>query len=94
MGLTLVRVIQASLHRTLPGPTPQGTAPLIHDLLWAHATLADGLEHIRPRPTEQGLDLFLFVRAHSDASALQQMRTLLNRADTPIAAHGFTVATP
>ncbi|MEU7555513.1 hypothetical protein AB0B01_24775 [Streptomyces sp. NPDC044571] len=89
-----MRVIQASLHRTLPGPAPQGAAPLIHDLLWAHATLADGLEHIRPRPTEHGLDLYLFVRAHCDASAMEQMRTLLTRADTPIAAHGFTVAAP
>ncbi|MFE2146688.1 hypothetical protein ACFXA3_34025 [Streptomyces sp. NPDC059456] len=87
-------VIQASLHRTLPGPAPQGSSHLIHDLLWAHATQAEGLEHIRPRPTEHGLDLFLFVRAHCDTSALEQMRTLLTRVDTPIAAHGYTVAAP
>ncbi|MFJ5548520.1 hypothetical protein [Streptomyces sp. NPDC093225] len=87
-------MIQASLQRTLPEPAPQGSSHLIHDLLWAHATQADGLEHIRPCPTEHGLNLYFFVRAHCDTSALEQVRTLLDRADTPIAAHGYTVAAP
>ncbi|MEU6864048.1 hypothetical protein ABZ924_12335 [Streptomyces sp. NPDC046876] len=89
-----MRVIQAALTRTPAGPAPEAAAQVVHDLLWAHATHADGLEHIKPRPAAHGLDLFLFVRAHCDGSALAQMRTLLDRADTPLARHGFTVATP
>ncbi|MYS87993.1 hypothetical protein [Embleya scabrispora] len=85
-------MIRASLCRTVSGRAPLGQSRLIHDLLWAHATPAEGLEHIRPRPTENGLDLFLFVRAHCNASALEQMRTLLTRLNTEIAVHGYTVA--
>ncbi|MFJ3841426.1 hypothetical protein ACWGHM_32005 [Streptomyces sp. NPDC054904] len=69
-------------------------APLLQDLLWAHARPADGLEHVRARTAEHGLDIVLFVRAPCDASALVRMRALLGRAEAPVASHGFLVALP
>ncbi|MFE2145632.1 hypothetical protein ACFXA3_28535 [Streptomyces sp. NPDC059456] len=60
-------------------------------MLWAHARPCDGLEHVRARPAEHGLDVYLFVRAASDQSAVDQMRALLGRVDQPAARHGFGV---
>ncbi|MGW6984057.1 hypothetical protein ACWGE1_32225 [Streptomyces sp. NPDC054932] len=87
-------MIQASLVRTSQEPLAEGAAPLLQDLLWAHARPSDGLEHVRARPAEHGLDVVLFVRARSDDSALVQMRALLDRVDGPVACHGFTLALP
>ncbi|MFJ3513791.1 MULTISPECIES: hypothetical protein [unclassified Streptomyces] len=89
-----MRVIQASLVRTSADPPAEGAAPLLQDLLWAHARPSDGLEHVRARPVEHGLDVVLFVHAPSDVSALTQMRALLDRVHGPIAVHGFTLALP
>ncbi|MEU9419617.1 hypothetical protein [Streptomyces sp. NPDC048272] len=87
-----MRVIQASLVRTSAGPPADGAAPLLHDLLWAHARPSDGLEHVTARPAAYGLDLVLFVRASSDDSAMARMRALFDRAEGPVATHGFTLA--
>ncbi|MFH9738959.1 hypothetical protein ACH4MA_14820 [Streptomyces roseolus] len=65
-------------------------AGLIEDLLWAHAVLADGLEHIRVRPLPHGMDVVLFLSTPSDASALLAAAGLLDRLQRPLARHGYT----
>ncbi|MFG2232162.1 hypothetical protein ACGFNX_19475 [Streptomyces sp. NPDC048723] len=87
-----MRVIQACLVGISADPAAQGVASLLHDLLWAHALPSDGLEHVRARTGEHGLDVVLFVRAPSDASALARMRALLDRTEGPVASHGFALA--
>ncbi|MFI1884559.1 hypothetical protein [Streptomyces jumonjinensis] len=89
-----MRVIRACLSGTGAGPPTEGAAPLVHDLLWAHARPSDGLEHIRARHCERGLDVFLFVDADCDTTARARMAALLRRVDTPLTAHGFTVVLP
>lgn len=88
----MVRVIQATLTRFAAGRAPNdGDSHLIHDLLWAHAMPAEGLEHIRVRPVEHGLDVFLFVRAPCDATALLRVRGLITRVRNPMAVHGLKI---
>ncbi|MER5417838.1 hypothetical protein ACFWB2_36395 [Streptomyces virginiae] len=66
--------------------------PLVHDLVWAHARPADGLEHLRARPAAGGgLDVVLFVRAGCHGTAREQMHTLLDRVAAPASVHGFTL---
>ncbi|MFH8404102.1 hypothetical protein ACH4FX_04900 [Streptomyces sp. NPDC018019] len=72
-------------------PVSEEEAALVHDLLWAHAVPSDGLEHIRARSVEGGLDLFLFVRADGAPYGLRHMHVLLARAEEPLAAYGFAV---
>lgn len=86
-----MRVILGRLNRTSADPAPTTVIPLIQDLFWAHARPSDGLEHVRARPAVHGLDVYLFVRAPSDASAVDQMRALLGRADQPLACYGFDI---
>lgn len=86
-----MRVILGRLNRTSAGPAPTTAVPLIQDLFWAHARPSDGLEHVRARPAVYGLDVYLFVRAPSDASAVDQMRALLGRVNQPVACHGFGI---
>ncbi|MDD9382872.1 hypothetical protein M8Z33_40785 [Streptomyces sp. ZAF1911] len=94
MGLNRVRVILGHLARTSADPVPAAAVPLIQDLLWAHARPSDGLEHVRVRPAPQGLDIYLFVTAPSDATAMAQAATLLHRVDPQVARHGFGVDHP
>ncbi|MFD8012321.1 hypothetical protein [Streptomyces sp. NPDC058955] len=63
---------------------------LIHDLLWAHAVPADGLEHVRIRPLPGGLDVVLFLKAATDETALRSAEALLERVREPFARHGFS----
>ncbi|MFJ4779291.1 hypothetical protein [Streptomyces sp. NPDC088762] len=89
-----MRVVLGHLARTSADTAPTSAAPLIQDLLWAHARPSDGLEHVRARPAPHGLDIYLFVRAPSDASAVAQMRALLDRVGRPVARHGFGILPP
>ncbi|MFF0434944.1 hypothetical protein ACFYU9_22240 [Streptomyces sp. NPDC004327] len=74
-------------------PVAQGTH-LIHDLLWAHAAPADGLEHITVRPAPCGMVAVFFLTAASDEAALQRVRGLVVRTRDPIAAQGYTAEIP
>lgn len=89
-----MRVILGHLAHTSADPVPATAVPLIQDLLWAHARPSDGLEHVRVRLTPDGLDVYLFVCAPSDASAMNRMNTLLQRVEQPVARHGFGVVVP
>ncbi|MFE3559563.1 hypothetical protein ACFXKW_32615 [Streptomyces sp. NPDC059193] len=84
-------MVLGHLARTEAGPVPATAAPLVQDLLWAHAKPSDGLEHLRVQPGMNGLDVHLFVRARSDASAVAKMRELFHRVEQPVARHGFAV---
>ncbi|GAA1572993.1 hypothetical protein [Streptomyces globosus] len=89
-----MRVIRASLDgpRPRPGPEAEGALAVLSDLIWAHARASHGLEHVRARPSDAGVDLYLFLRAASEAAALDQARALLSGARAPLRAHGY--ATP
>ncbi|MFC9815910.1 hypothetical protein ACFVJM_28045 [Streptomyces virginiae] len=71
----------------------RGTLAVVTDLIWAHAVPDDGLEHVKPRPTRDGIDVYLFVRATGDDDlAVRRMRSLLDRAGPSIAAQGYVLA--
>ncbi|MFD5146606.1 hypothetical protein [Streptomyces sp. NPDC058401] len=86
-----MRVILGHLARTAADPVPATTVPLIQDLLWAHARPSDGLEHVRVRTAAHGLDIYLFVSAPTEASAMARMRGLFQRVEQPVARHGFGI---
>ncbi|MEU4061137.1 hypothetical protein AB0F25_01685 [Streptomyces wedmorensis] len=86
-----MRVVLASLTTTSAGTRDAGTPAVVTDLLWAHARPEDGLEHVTPRATGSGIDLYLFVRAEADGPAVTQMRPLLERARACIAAQGYVL---
>ncbi|MBN0047442.1 hypothetical protein JS756_25720 [Streptomyces actuosus] len=78
-----------------PLTPPPGVCALLHDLLWAHATPDTRLEHVRVRPVgPAGLEAVFFLLCRSDADALTAVRPLLERARTPLAAHGYTAVLP
>ncbi|MBL1083230.1 hypothetical protein JK359_14740 [Streptomyces actinomycinicus] len=85
-----MRVVLASLTTTAERPRA-GTPAVVTDLLWAHALPEDGLEHVKPRATDLGIDLYLFVDAEDDAPAVARMRPLLERARRSIAAQGYSL---
>ncbi|MFE4858030.1 hypothetical protein [Streptomyces sp. NPDC056670] len=86
-----MHVILTRLTRGGP-PSGAGVAVLIEDLLWTHAVAATGLEHIRARPTPEGLDVYLFIDAPDEPRALAQVRDLLVRARGAINAQGHEAA--
>ncbi|MEU6620217.1 hypothetical protein ABZ926_05455 [Streptomyces litmocidini] len=87
-----MRVVLASLTTTSEGPRRAESLAVVTDLLWAHARPEDGLEHVKPRATASGIDLYLFVRAEDDGPAVARMRPLLDRARRSIAAQGYRLA--
>lgn len=86
-----MRVIRASLVVTTSLPATDSGVSLVHDLLWAHAVHTDRLEHIRAKPADHGMNVFLFMRAASDSEAMGQVRALLKRARSPLLAQGYNV---
>ncbi|MEU9197297.1 hypothetical protein [Streptomyces hundungensis] len=85
-------MIRAPLTGAPPLSTRDPVLAVVHDLLWAHAVPADGLEHVTPRRADHGLHVFLFLRAPSDAAALLNARTVLDRSRAPLGALGYSVA--
>ncbi|RSO10229.1 hypothetical protein DMH18_15505 [Streptomyces sp. WAC 06783] len=88
-----MQVFHVRLERGGNRPVSDEEVILVHDLLWAHAIPSDGLEHIRARSAEGGLDLFLFARADCGPYGLRHMRALLTRAEGPLSTYGFAVPT-
>lgn len=89
-----MRVIRASLTGTPPGPAPPAELALVSDLIWAHCNLSHGLEHVRARITDEGMDLYLFLRAQSETASLAQAQAILTNALLPLVSHGYhTTAT-
>ncbi|MFE6835539.1 hypothetical protein ACFVFI_11995 [Streptomyces sp. NPDC057705] len=67
---------------------------LVSDLIWAHTPAAHGLEHLRTKAAADGVDVYLFLRAASEAAALTQARAILDGARAPLRAHGYRPTEP
>nr|WP_229883463.1 hypothetical protein [Streptomyces omiyaensis] len=81
-------MVRALLTDIAGADTPTASPALVHDLLWAHAAPADGLEHLRIRRLAHGLDVVLFLAARTDEAALRSAGALLDRARIPLSRHG------
>ncbi|MYS44354.1 hypothetical protein HG826_05280 [Streptomyces sp. GMY01] len=86
-----MRIVSVALQAQGDPAPATGICPLLHDLLWAHATPDIRMEHVRVRPTAAGLEAVLFVSAASDARARADVQKLIDHVRRPIAAHGYTV---
>ncbi|MET8967894.1 hypothetical protein [Streptomyces hydrogenans] len=87
-----MRLVLASLEGPHHAPAPPGVLALLSDLLWAHAATVNGLEHVRATASDDGVDLYLFLRAGSEAAALDQARALLDGARASLRVHGYSTA--
>ncbi|MFD9408646.1 hypothetical protein ACFWBN_16750 [Streptomyces sp. NPDC059989] len=67
---------------------------LVSDLIWAHAPAVYGLEHLRAKAAEDGVDVYLFLRAATEAAALDQAHAILDGARGPLRAHGYRTTGP
>ncbi|MFF9149564.1 hypothetical protein ACF1BN_32465 [Streptomyces sp. NPDC014861] len=85
-----MRMVCVLLKGPAGGPRLTALPSLIHDLLWAHALPADGLEHVRTRQLPHGLDVVLFLKASTDEAAIRSAEVLLERVREPFARHGLT----
>lgn len=59
-------MVRLSLLCTRPRQAAAGDAATVTDILWAHATEADRLDHVRGRAHRDRVDLMLFLRQESD----------------------------
>ncbi|PWK65485.1 hypothetical protein BCL76_11292 [Streptomyces sp. CG 926] len=89
-----MRVIRASLAGPRTDPDQEGVLALVSDLIWAHTPAAHGLEHLRTRAAADGVHVYLFLRAASEAAALAQAHAILDGARAPLRAHGYRTAGP
>ncbi|WP_037882247.1 hypothetical protein [Streptomyces sp. NRRL S-378] len=89
-----MRIVHALLKGAVEAATTVRGSHLLHDLLWAHATPGDGVQHIAVRPVPDGMEATFFLTASSDEAALGRARELLQRARAPIAAQGLTALLP
>ncbi|MEU2393704.1 hypothetical protein [Streptomyces sp. NPDC007369] len=89
-----MRIVRASLEGPRHGPAHAGALALLSDLIWAHAPAAHGLEHVRTKASHDGVDVYLFLRAASEAAALDQAHAILDGARTSLHAHGYSTAPP
>lgn len=65
--------------RAVPATPDPDVARLLH-LIWRHATVADGLEHLRPRSDAGVLHLAAFLRCEPPGEARAVLRRLIRRA--------------
>ncbi|MCX5013782.1 hypothetical protein OG765_22720 [Streptomyces sp. NBC_00555] len=89
-----MRVIRASLSGPCHDPDEKTVLALVSDLIWAHTPAAHGLEHLRAKAAADGVDVYLFLRAASEAAALTQAHAILDGARAPLRAHGFSTTEP
>ncbi|MEU8842940.1 hypothetical protein AB0D97_28030 [Streptomyces roseus] len=92
--MTAMRVVRASLSGPRADPDPEGVLALVSDLIWAHTPAAHGLEHLRTKAAADGVDVYLFLRAASEAAALIQAHAILDGARAPLRAHGYRPGEP
>lgn len=84
-----MRVIRASFAGTPQGPAQEHTLALVSDLIWAHTDPIRGLEHLRAKASDEGMDVYLFLRAASEDAALDQAHAILADARAPLVRHGY-----
>ncbi|WP_404959959.1 hypothetical protein [Streptomyces sp. 147326] len=89
-----MRIIRASLSGPTDDPDQEGVLALVSDLIWAHTPAAHGLEHLRTKAAGNGVDVYLFLRAASEAAALTQAHAILDGARAPLRAHGYSTPEP
>ncbi|MEU6167102.1 hypothetical protein [Streptomyces tanashiensis] len=65
---------------------------LLSDLIWAHSDTGNGLEHVRAAASDDGVDIYLFLRAASEAAALDQAHAILDAARAALRVHGYSAA--
>jgi hypothetical protein len=77
---------------------PGALSELVQDLLWAHATPLDEVDHIRVCPFPCGpvraTEAAVFVRADSEAVAQERVRGLLGRTARPLGRLGLHAEVP
>ncbi|PWK72067.1 hypothetical protein BCL76_103296 [Streptomyces sp. CG 926] len=84
-----MHVIRTSLSGTPQGPAQDSAPALVADLIWAYTAPSHGLEHLRAKATDEGMDVYLFLRAASEAAALDQAHAILAGAHAPLVSHGY-----
>lgn len=84
-----MRVIRASFAGTPPGPAQESALALVSDLIWARTASSHGLEHLRAKASDEGMDVYLFLRAASEDAALDQAHAILADAHAPLISHGY-----
>ncbi|MFD6939151.1 hypothetical protein ACFYRL_05995 [Streptomyces goshikiensis] len=84
-----MRVIRALLSGTPRRPAQDSVLAVVSDLVWAHTAPSHGLEHLRARASEDGMDIYLFLRAPSEDAALDQAHAILANARRPLGSHGY-----
>ncbi|WP_327735595.1 hypothetical protein OG749_19030 [Streptomyces nojiriensis] len=89
-----MRVVRASLSGPRTDPDQEGVLALVSDLIWAHTPAAHGLEHLRTKAADDGVHVYLFLRAASEAAALTQAHAILDGARAPLRAHGYRTTEP
>ncbi|MFJ8044015.1 hypothetical protein ACIRBX_26285 [Kitasatospora sp. NPDC096147] len=89
-----MRVVRAPLEGPHHGPAFPAVLALLTDLIWAHAATENGLEHVRARSSDDGVHLYLFLRAASEAAALDQARLILDGARGSLRSHGYNTPVP
>ncbi|MFG2907578.1 hypothetical protein ACGF13_21260 [Kitasatospora sp. NPDC048286] len=89
-----MRIVFALLEASGAGPpagSPEPAGPVVEDLIWAHTRPCEGLEHLTVRLTADGMELYFFVRSHSEEAAFATVRTLLERVREPLSRHGLAL---
>jgi hypothetical protein len=108
LAVSIVRVLIRSTLPPAPPPvrgapaagpgTPGALSELVQDLLWAHATPLDEVDHIRVCPFPCGpvraTEAAVFVRADSEAVAQERVRGLLGRTARPLGRLGLHAEVP
>jgi len=79
MGMSRLFMVSRTLAYT--GAAERGPpSGLVVDLMWAHATAEDRLEHIRAASSADRVDLVFFISAHDEREAADQADRLCARA--------------
>ncbi|WP_441249848.1 hypothetical protein [Kitasatospora sp. McL0602] len=70
-------LVHLALATTDAAAVAENEAGRVQDAIWAHAAPAHALEHVRVRAVPPGASVALFIRADSDAAAMEKARGLL-----------------
>ncbi|MFE2284562.1 hypothetical protein ACFXDJ_10350 [Streptomyces sp. NPDC059443] len=84
-----MRIVRASFAGTDQGPAQEHMLALVSDLIWARTAPIHGLEHLRAKASDEGMDIYLFLRAASEDAALDQAHAILAAARAPLVRHGY-----
>lgn len=83
-----MHLVKLDIQRGMPGPSPV-TPALVGDVIWAHVTPGDALEHLRIRADGARMVIVLFIRAAAAEDALTAADALVARALTAPALRGW-----